>query len=153
MKRDNTTLEKSPDLGLVLCDLCNYAERSIVITKSLDLHSPFPLFHTLTMKTVAISAILAGLAAAHSAVWSVDIDASTYPARDARFDDKFGAKRVEWSFDDAQGFTWAAVTNVSDPGIACKNANTMRCSKTNQERWCQRKSSCPARKGKSRSYG
>jgi hypothetical protein len=72
------------------------------------------------MKVVTISTLFAGLAFAHSAVWHVDIDSNTYPARDARFDSKFGAKRIEWSFDDAQGFTWAAVTNVSDPGIACE---------------------------------
>jgi hypothetical protein len=99
------------------------------------------------MKTLAISAVFVGLATAHSAVWSVDVDANTYPARDARFDSKFGAKRIEWSFDDAQGFTWAAVTNVSDPGIACKNPKTMSCLKTNSKRWCQRSASRHTRKG------
>jgi hypothetical protein len=44
----------------------------------------------------------------------------SYPARDARFDPMLKAKRIEWSFDNAQNFTWAAVTNVTDKGIACK---------------------------------
>jgi len=63
--------------------------------------------------------LFASVVSAHSAVWNVTFDGTTYPARDARFDGAFRAKRIEWNFDNAQNFTWAAVTNVSDPGIAC----------------------------------
>jgi hypothetical protein len=43
-----------------------------------------------------------------------------YPARDARFDGKLGAKRIEWSFKDNLGQPWQATTNVKDQAIACK---------------------------------
>jgi hypothetical protein len=31
-----------------------------------------------------------------------------------------GAKRIEWSFKDAQDFVWGALIDVTAPNIACK---------------------------------
>src|SRR5436190_15398694 len=44
----------------------------------------------------------------------------SYPALDSRFDHELGAKRIEWSFDDTKDTMWAAITDVNDPGLACK---------------------------------
>ena len=47
-------------------------------------------------------------------------DLNSYPALDVRFDRALGAKRIEWNFDDTKNTTWAAITDVNDPGLACK---------------------------------
>jgi hypothetical protein len=78
------------------------------------------------MKTIASAFIFAALAAAHSAVWTIEFDGTTYPARDARMDAQLGAKRVEWTYDNNKGpdgkpAPWQAVTNVLDEGITCKS--------------------------------
>jgi cellulase len=71
------------------------------------------------MKAVKISVLFVGVAAAHSAVLSVQFDGTTYPARDARFDPVLKPKRVEWSVKDVNNFPWMAVTDVLDPAITC----------------------------------
>jgi hypothetical protein len=71
------------------------------------------------MKFVATTLLFAGSAAAHSAVWTVKIDGTVYPARDARMDQQLGAKRIEWSFADEKNFTWMAISDVLSPSIAC----------------------------------
>jgi len=72
------------------------------------------------MKAAIITPLIAGLqlAAAHSGVWTVEVDGNNYPARDTRLDGKLGAKRIEWSFRDS-GVPWAPVPNVNDAGMAC----------------------------------
>lgn len=42
-----------------------------------------------------------------------------YLARDARLDDWVGAKRIEWSYDDQQNFTWMAINDHTSQSIAC----------------------------------
>jgi lytic cellulose monooxygenase (C1-hydroxylating) len=71
------------------------------------------------MKSVKVSAIFAGVAAAHSGVLSVTFDGTNYPARDARFDPYLGVKRIEWKVKDVANFPWMAVTDVLDPSITC----------------------------------
>jgi len=71
------------------------------------------------MRSVKLSAIFVGVAAAHSAVLSVIFDGTKYPARDARFDPQLGVKRTEWRFDNLVGFPWMAITDVLDPAITC----------------------------------
>jgi hypothetical protein len=71
------------------------------------------------MRSIATSLFFAGIVTAHSGVWSVKVDGTTYPARDARMDEQLGAKRIEWSFKDVDNFTWKAVTDVLNPAITC----------------------------------
>ncbi|KAF2405581.1 hypothetical protein EJ06DRAFT_526096 [Trichodelitschia bisporula] len=66
-----------------------------------------------------ILATLPVLVAAHSAVWKVTFDGTTYPARDARMDPELGAKRAEWHFKNVQNFPWMAVRDVEDASITC----------------------------------
>jgi len=70
------------------------------------------------MRSAFSTALFAGLAAAHSGVWTVEVDGVNYPAHDTRMDGKLGAKRIEWSFKDA-GVPWAPIQNVNDQGLAC----------------------------------
>lgn len=62
---------------------------------------------------------LFALTSAHSGIWNIDIDGINYPARDARFDGKLGAKRIEWSFENHRNIPWAAVQNGSSPDVTC----------------------------------
>jgi len=50
---------------------------------------------------------------------NVEVDGIVYPARDTRMDGRLGAKRVEWSFKDANGIPWAPVPGANDPAMAC----------------------------------
>jgi hypothetical protein len=87
------------------------------------------------MKSVLAAGLFSGLAAAHSAAWSVTVDGAKfvpaslssgrsdnvrYPARDVRSDNVLGAKRIEWKFDNAYNFPWHAITDVESQGFACK---------------------------------
>jgi len=71
------------------------------------------------MKAIKISILFAGVATAHSAVLSVKLDGTVYPARDARFDPVVKARRIEWKVKDMNNFPWMAVTDVLSPAIAC----------------------------------
>ncbi|KAF2670631.1 hypothetical protein BT63DRAFT_454820 [Microthyrium microscopicum] len=71
------------------------------------------------MKSAHIPLLFASLASAHSAVSSVIFDGTRYPARDARMDRDFNARRIEWNFKDMNGFPWLAVNDVQDPAITC----------------------------------
>jgi len=76
------------------------------------------------MKAGLVLPLFAGLVAAHSGVWNVEVDGNMYPARDARFDGKLGAKRIEWGFTDS-GVVWAPVKGLTSQGMACgDNPNT-----------------------------
>lgn len=80
---------------------------------------------TVTMKSIATIILFAAYAAAHSAVWTIEFDGTTYPARDARMDAQLGAKRVEWTYTNNIGTSgkpepWQAVVNVLDAGITCE---------------------------------
>jgi len=70
------------------------------------------------MLTAALLTGFAGLAAAHSGVWRVEVDGVDYPARDTRMDGKLGARRIEWSFQDS-GVPWAPVGSVNGPDFTC----------------------------------
>jgi len=70
------------------------------------------------MKAAFTTALFTGLVVAHSGVWNVDIDGVNYPARDTRMDGKLGAKRIEWSFQDAR-VPWGPIEKVDDPGLTC----------------------------------
>jgi hypothetical protein len=76
------------------------------------------------MKSVGASLLLAGLAAAHSAVWNITFDGTLYPARDGRLDDQLNAKRIEWYRDETMpGNPWASVNDVQSDAIACKRSS------------------------------
>jgi hypothetical protein len=77
------------------------------------------------MKPVVSTLLFAGFAVAHSAVWTIEFDGTTYPARDARMDAQLGAKRIEWTYTNNIGTSgkpepWQAVTDVLSPGITCR---------------------------------
>lgn len=76
------------------------------------------------MKAIASTVLFAAYTAAHSAVWTIEFDGTSYPARDARMDAQLGAKRVEWAYTNNIGTSgkpepWQAITNVLDAGITC----------------------------------
>ena len=78
------------------------------------------------MKVVISTILFAAYATAHSAVWNIEFDGTTYPARDARMDAQLGAKRVEWTFTnnigtDGKPAPWQAITDVLDPDITCRS--------------------------------
>lgn len=77
------------------------------------------------MKSFKPSLFFASYAVAHSAVWTIEFDGTTYPARDARMDAQLGAKRVEWTYTNNIGTSgkpepWQAITDVLNPGITCE---------------------------------
>jgi hypothetical protein len=77
------------------------------------------------MKGPTFALFLAGYTTAHSAVWTINFDGTTYPARDARMDAQLGAKRIEWTYTNNIGTSgkpepWQAIVDVLNPGITCK---------------------------------
>jgi len=78
------------------------------------------------MMSLISTLLFVGSAVAHSAVWTIEFDGTTYPARDARMDEQLNAKRIEWTYTNNIGTSgkpepWQAVTDVLSPGITCGN--------------------------------
>ena len=63
---------------------------------------------------------LDGVRYAESALLGAILICDSYPARDARMDYNFGAKRIEWNYKNMNNFPWMAVTDVSIPAITYK---------------------------------
>ena len=93
------------------------------------------------MTLLWLSLLLAGVTVAHSGLKYITVDGTTYvtdlvterytylysyPPFDSRIDNFLGpVRRIEWSHD-VPIIPWAPITNVSDPGIACKCLFTSR---------------------------
>jgi cellulase len=70
---------------------------------------------------LALAACSVSLVAAHGQLKQFTVDGNTYPAFDPSldYDEKWGAKRIEWGFAKAKGGV-GPVENVASPDITCR---------------------------------